>query len=75
MPASVGHRGGAPSEQLDAERHQQAGDERDIAAADDDDMAGSGQVELLVEVVGDARFDAEQHPVGEGPRKAREDGG
>lgn len=29
-------------------------------------MAGAGKVELLIKLVGDARFDAQQHAVGEG---------
>ena len=60
---------GAPSEQLDAHGQEQAGDEGHIAAADHDHMAGAGEVELLVQVVGDAGFDAEQHPVGQGCKR------
>ena len=49
-----------------AEGDQHAGDQGHVGSRDDDHVAGAGQVELVVEVVGDARFDAQQHAVGQG---------
>ena len=49
-----------------AEGDQHTGDQSHVGSRNDDDVAGAGQVELVVEIVGDAGLDAQQHAVGQG---------
>lgn len=59
MPAITGKQA-ALANQAPQRGREQAGDDGDIKARDDDDVAGAGAVELVVEVGVDAGFDAEQ---------------